>query len=364
MFPTKHNEILNLIDQIDPIRYAQTRNYIDGAVTRLSPYISRGILSTKQIAQAVLSKGYQPYQIDSFLKELTWRDYFQQVWIARKDEIDQDLKQQQEPVVNYQIASAILNYQTGIHAIDQAIEELYRTGYMHNHLRMYVAGLSCNLAQNHWRVPAKWMYYHLLDADWASNALSWQWVAGAFSSKKYYANQENINRYCYTHQQGTFLDVSYDEIGSMPIPEILQSAENLTLKTYLPSFPELVLDKNLPCCIYNFYNLDVNWSMDFDANQILLLEPSFFDRYPVSDKTIDFVLDLATNIPNIQVFVGEFNTLKKLTGSSEIHYKEHPTNVHYQGTMHTRDWIFDEVKGYYPSFFSYWKKCEKYLKNY
>jgi deoxyribodipyrimidine photo-lyase len=63
---------------------------------------------------------------------------------------------------------------------------------------MYIASLACNVAQSQWRIPAKWMYYHLLDADWASNALSWQWVAGTNSNKKYFANQNNINKYCFT----------------------------------------------------------------------------------------------------------------------------------------------------------------------
>jgi len=31
---------------------------------------------------------------------------------------------------------------------------------------------------------------HLLDGDAASNVCSWQWVAGTFSSKKYFCNQE------------------------------------------------------------------------------------------------------------------------------------------------------------------------------
>ena len=35
---------------------------------------------------------------------------------------------------------------------------------MHNHLRMYVASLVTNI-ENIIETPAKWMYYHLLDAD-------------------------------------------------------------------------------------------------------------------------------------------------------------------------------------------------------
>ena len=92
---------------------------------------------------------------------------------------------------------------TGIDGIDDAIRELYRTGYMHNHCRMYTASLTCNIARSHWHQPARWMYYHLLDGDWASNACSWQWVAGANSRKKYYANQQNVNTYTRTCQTGT-----------------------------------------------------------------------------------------------------------------------------------------------------------------
>ena len=48
-FSTKYTDILNAIDVIDPINYAKTRNFKNGKVTRLSPYISRGIISTRFI---------------------------------------------------------------------------------------------------------------------------------------------------------------------------------------------------------------------------------------------------------------------------------------------------------------------------
>jgi len=37
-FPTKYGEILARIQQIDPIQYGSTRNYLGGAITYLSPY--------------------------------------------------------------------------------------------------------------------------------------------------------------------------------------------------------------------------------------------------------------------------------------------------------------------------------------
>lgn len=361
MIATEYRKIIDQIDAIDPIKYGKTRNYIDGAVTKLSPYISRGIISTKQIAKSVVAKGYKPHHIEIFLKELAWRDYFQQVWIAKGNDIDNDLKHIQSKVSHHNIPSSIIHHDTGIEAIDNHIKALYTNGYMHNHVRMYVASLCCNIAQSHWHTPAQWMYYYLLDADWASNALSWQWTAGSFSSKKYYANQENINKFCHTKQYNTFLDVSYESIENMDIPKELQELSSLDLRTNLPQNTPLQIDSSLPTCIYNFYNLDCRWMSDIHANRILLLEPKFFQKYPVSDYTIQYLLSLSQNIENIQIFVGEFDELYSHIQPSTVYYKEHPTNKHYKGIQHQRDWIFQEVKGYYPSFFAYWKQCEKVI---
>ena len=61
IFPTSYVEVLQRIRNIDPIKYGSTRNYINGSVTYLSPYISRGIVSTKFILSEILKKGYKPY---------------------------------------------------------------------------------------------------------------------------------------------------------------------------------------------------------------------------------------------------------------------------------------------------------------
>jgi len=360
LFPTAYKEILLRITKVDPIKYGKTRNFIDGAVTKLSPYISRGVISTKQVLNETLKRGYQLKSIEKFIQELAWRDYWQQIWIAKGDAINSDLRNKQSPVSNDAIAEAIVNATTGIEAIDKAITDFYNTGYLHNHVRMYIASIACNIAQSHWKLPAHWMYYHLLDADWASNALSWQWVAGANSNKKYYANQENINRYCHSSQRGTFLDVSYGSFDRLEIPEILTDISFLKLETPLPASNPISVDEKLPTLIYNFYNLDPVWKPELSANRLLVLEPSHFRQYPVSQKTIDFILKLADNIQGIQVYVGEFDDLLQTYKFGDIHFKEHPLNRHYKGVVEPREWMF-EVEGYYRSFFAFWKKCKKEL---
>lgn len=360
MFPASMVEIEQRIREIDPVKYGRTRNFVDGAVTYLSPYISRGVVSTKQILSHVLNRGYKPAAIEKFIQELAWRDYWQQVWIVKGDTINSDLKNIQSPVANQKIPKAVIDAKTGIDVVDSAISRFYETGYIHNHMRMYVASIACNVAQSHWKSPAQWMYYHLLDGDWASNALSWQWVAGANSNKRYFANQENINKYFHSRQQGTFLDRRYGEFHTMGIPEILQELVQPQLVTPLPEPQSIEVDTSLPTCIYNFYNLDPHWKEGLSANRVLLLEPSQFQKYPISQQSVAFMLALSENIENMQVFVGEFHELQANYDIGTIYYKEHPLNGHYEGFEESRDWMFD-VTGYFSSFFGFWKKCKKQL---
>ncbi len=359
-FTTDYKIIIEKIDQIDPVKYGQTRNYIDGAVTYLSPYIARGVISTKQVLNKVLRKGYKIKEIESFVKELCWRDYFQRV--AQEKDINKEIKQAQPLISNYEIPTLISKAATEINAIDTAIKQLYLHGYMHNHCRMYTAALVCNIAKSHWYHPAQWMYYHLIDGDWASNACSWQWVAAANSNKKYYANQENINKFTKTNQYNTFLDKSYEEIETMEIPVQLLDTQKIVLQTTLLVSNHIQLNASLPTFIYNYYNLDPLWHKDTFGNRILLIEPDFFTNYPISEKCMEFMLALSKNIPNVQVYIGSFESFYKAYNLENIYYKEHPLNIGYKGTEEPRDWIAEEIHGYYPSFFSYWKKVEKYLE--
>jgi deoxyribodipyrimidine photo-lyase len=206
------------------------------------------------------------------------------------------------------------------------------------------------------------MYYHLLDGDWASNALSWQWVSGTNSGKRYYANQENINRYTNTHQQGTFLDIPYDGFDKLECPAFLKELTGFSSRTTLPAPSEITINPAAPFFIYNWYNMDPLWqSSRHEANRILLLEPSVFDRYPVCARSIRFLLDLGQNIDGLQVFTGEFEELVSRYQPLEVHYREHPLNVHYRGIEHLREWLTD-VRGEYRSFFAFWKKCAPFLE--
>ena len=250
---------------------------------------------------------------------------------------------------------------------------------------MYISMLHSNIFKAAWLPGAKWMYANLLDHDPAANFLSWQWVAGTFSSKQYIANQENINKYTNSKQRGTFLDTEYENLQSSIFdhsdtiqsnhavnwPDPLDQKFDMDTTVILKNIEKINQSKlfdinkvssNQPYCIYNSFNLDPIWHADEEVHRILLLEPNHFEKFPVTEKVLQFVIDLATtNIPGIQIFIGNFESLSQHIQTS-IYFKEHPTTQYYQGIQEERDWLFPEVNGYFPSFFGYWKKCERYLK--
>ena len=131
--------------------HASSRNFINGSVSYLSPYISRGVISTKFILNNLLERNFNLEKIEKFIQELAWGDYWQQVWISKGELINQDLKHPQQPISNTSLSKAISEGKTGIIAIDNAIQEFYQTGYIHNHVRMYIAFMACNLGQSHWK---------------------------------------------------------------------------------------------------------------------------------------------------------------------------------------------------------------------
>jgi len=362
-FPASYNSILDKMDSVNAEAYGRTRNYSNGDVTRLSPYISRGVISTKQVLASVMAKGYSIHQSEKLIQELAWREYFQRVWQQLGDDIFDDIRLRYTGIKNRKIPLAIANASTGIGAIDEAITGLYDTGYMHNHLRMFTASITSNIARSHWQLPSQWMYYHLLDGDAASNACSWQWVAGSFSSKQYFCNQSTINKYTGGSDVNTFLDKDYEQLPGMQVPEILVDTTSLSLSTVLPEKKIPVTDPSLPLLIYTSYNLDPLWRKEEKANRILLLEPSHFRQFPVSEKVMAFILDLAKNIEGLQVFTGEVNEIPQLRQFPSIHAKEHPAFSHFPGKKDSRDWLFPEVTGSYRSFFSFWNQCKQEWKN-
>ncbi len=202
----------------DAVAYARSRNHLAGTVSGLSPYVTHGLLRLPDVYSAIHAR--QPLgREDKFSFELGWRAYYRHVWAHRGEGIFESLHPGVLPDDTYArtLPRDLIEGRTGLPVIDLAVHTLYATGLLHNHARMWLACYCVHLRKLHWRVCADWLYAHLLDGDLASNALSWQWVAGTGSSKPYLFNAENVAKYAPAawHSPGSVIDTSYDALDAL-----------------------------------------------------------------------------------------------------------------------------------------------------
>ena len=170
------------------LNYSENRNFPGQfSTSRLSPYLHFGELGPRQILAAIheISSG-DPHagltrSTDTFVRELGWREfahhllyYFPHTAATPLDQRFSDYPWSGDKV----LFEAWSKGQTGYPIVDACMRELWRTGWMHNRVRMIVGSfLTKNLGVN-WLEGARWFWDTLVDADLANNTLGWQWTAG------------------------------------------------------------------------------------------------------------------------------------------------------------------------------------------
>lgn len=217
--------------QIDPVTYARDRNFLDGAVTRLSAYLRHGVLTLAEVRDAALARVSRAEDAEKFVSELGWRDYWQRVYAALGDGVWKDREELKTGwrADDYaaEMPSAVTDGESGLACMDGFAKELRDTGYLHNHARMWVAAWVVHWLRVRWQEGARWFLRELVDGDVASNNLSWQWVASTFAAKPYIFNRENLERYtagrycegCAMRAKCPF-DASYEELEARLFPRL------------------------------------------------------------------------------------------------------------------------------------------------
>jgi len=251
---------------------------------------------------------------------------------------------------------ALLNGSTGIEVIDKALVNLMEHGVMHNHERMWIASIACNIAKTQWPEAAKWMHYHLLDGDLASNTLSWQWVAGTFSNKRYLANQENINKYSKRSQEGTFLDCSYETLATIDVPVKLKDRQSVLYFTEPPGNP-IQLNPG-PVAIHSIWNLDSAWRTDINQH-ILFVDDDFHRVWPMSVNRWQFIQHWAQKIPNLTIMRGTAGELQAACEGRDTFLQEYPACRNWAKVTDERPWLFQLPSKPFNSFFAFWNQVKK-----
>jgi len=159
--------------------------------SRLSPHLHFGEISPRLIWQRILtdtraaSDPRPPEGSDLgphvFLKELVWREFAYHLLYHFPHTSDEPLRPEFARFPWRTDPEALSAWQrglTGYPIVDAGMRELWRTGWMHNRVRMLTASFLVKHLLIPWQEGAKWFWDTLVDADLASNTLGWQWTAG------------------------------------------------------------------------------------------------------------------------------------------------------------------------------------------
>ncbi len=165
-------------------KYGVLRNRPDICGTsRLSPHLHFGEISPRQIwiaiknSQKILESGSE-----SYLRQLIWRDFAYHLLVHWPDFPTKPFRKKfnQFPwKKDTKLLHAWQHGNTGYPIIDAGMRELWKTGWMHNRVRMIVASFLIKDLLIHWQKGEEWFWDTLVDANLANNAASWQWVAGS-----------------------------------------------------------------------------------------------------------------------------------------------------------------------------------------
>lgn len=171
------------------------RNFVDSQTSRLSAFLRHGVLSITEVASHVRTHAQGRERLE-FLKQLAWREFFLLVLEQEGTAVFENLEDPKYLARwHLDLPEDILETHTGLPCVDAWSEKLVTTGYLHNHERLWFAAYVTHWRKTHWKAGFDFFREHLLDGDIASNALSWQWVASSFSSKPYFMNQQNIQKF-------------------------------------------------------------------------------------------------------------------------------------------------------------------------
>jgi deoxyribodipyrimidine photo-lyase len=299
------------------------------------------------------------HQAGIFICELCRKEYVRQIRRINGSRIFRDFLQPLHPALHHRMINFVFSARTVIGAVDLGIKHLYDYGYLHNHLRMYVASVICNIGKVNRRIPSRWMHHPLLDGDLASNAPGWPWIAGTFSFKNYFSTHDNINQYCGTSLRNTFLDFEYEYLLIMDYPEALSESMDLNIPCRWPEQKSSDLYTK-PLLLYTIYNLDPEGRKSADANRAPVKQFSRFRKFPISDKVRKRML-LACRIPELRVNNGEVRTPQHVQRFPKVIGKKHPLIPHFTGTHALPICIFPEVSCPEGSFSACWKSFEKEL---
>jgi len=204
--------------------YAGNRERPDlPATSMLSPHLAFGEISPRQIwhrAMIAREAGANTGDVEKFLAEIGWREFSHHLLFHFPDLARRNFQPKFDAFPwqrNEALLTAWQKGETGYPLVDAGMRQLWRTGTMHNRVRMVVASFLVKHLRIDWREGENWFWDTLCDADPASNPASWQWVAGSGADAAPYFRVFNpISQGEKFDPDGTYIRENIPELAALP----------------------------------------------------------------------------------------------------------------------------------------------------
>lgn len=205
----------------------------------LSAHLHWGELSPGQVWHAAMqAPPGEGTGRDVYLGEILWRE-FSAYLLWHNPHLPEQPLRPKFAALPFRDATADLHAwqrgRTGVPVVDAGMRQLWRLGWMHNRVRMIVASFLVKHLLIHWRAGEDWFWDTLVDADLASNAASWQWIAGSgIDSQPFFRVFNPVSQGEKFDPDGAYVRTWVPELARLPDrwlhapwtapPEILQAA--------------------------------------------------------------------------------------------------------------------------------------------
>jgi deoxyribodipyrimidine photo-lyase len=218
-------------------------------VSRLSPHLHFGEISPRTVWAKVSrhsDDASRRQDVVKFLSELGWREFAYHLLYHFPSLPERNWRSSFDAYPWHDDKAHLTAWQrgqTGFPLVDAGMRALWRTGWMHNRVRMVAASFLVKHLRIDWRRGEAWFWDTLLDADLANNAAGWQWVAGSGADASPYfrifnpilqgrtfdPNGDYIRRWCpeLAHLPTRFIHAPFEAS-----PEILERAGVRLGETY------------------------------------------------------------------------------------------------------------------------------------
>jgi deoxyribodipyrimidine photo-lyase len=363
-WPGGRSEAIKRLNSLNLDAYNRNRDFLNGAVSKLSPYFRHGCLTLKEASDKM--RNQYGVASEKFIYELARRDYWRRVWYQEGNKILNNLELAKVQIHDKPMPDYVRQMITGLPCMDAFVRDLIHDGYLHNHARKWFAAYIIHWLKVDWREAADWFEHFLLDGDKASNHLSWQWVASTFSNKPYYFNKDVLARhtgekYCATCRVGCPFDASMEMIEAKLFPdgeivEILprqtakQAAKVYSTKTANAVF---VHDEMLSAAHPLLKN---------SVPKFFIFDDNIHGKWPLN--RIQFVADCLSQLSSVEVWIGDtFQVLEERgvgqlttqnTPNIEIKSLLEPFKVQWQAELAFTDAEISEKR--MKRFSRYWSK--------